>query len=184
MNNAQEKFGAPKGRAAKKVLPYMQEWIQDFIRRAPFLVMASSNGNGDCDASPKGGQPGFVKVISDKQLLIPDVHGNKLFQSYENFETNPKVGLLFMIPGQEVTARVNGTVEELNAEQLAARGIELNIFNPDDEARLLQGLLISVEESYPQCPRALSFSKLWDTEQIADNQAQPLDTWLLPDEQS
>ncbi len=182
MNKAQEKFGQPQGRAAKKVLPYMQDWIQAFIHRSPFLVMATSNANGDCDASPKGGKPGFVKVISEHQLLIPDVRGNKLFQSYENFETNPKVGLIFMIPGQDVTARVNGTVEELNAEQLSARGIEMNIFNPDDEARLLQGLLVTVEEAYPQCPRALHFSELWNTDQIAENQATPLDTWLLPDE--
>ncbi len=181
MNAAQAKFGAPKGRAAKKVLPYMQPWVQAFIQRAPFLVMASSNANGDCDASPKGGQPGFVKVIDDTHLLIPDVRGNKLFQSYENFEDNPKVGLFFMIPGQDVTARVNGRVEQLDAEQLAARGIEMQIFNPDDEARLLQGLLITVDESYPQCPRALAFSKLWDADAIEASRVQPLDTWDLPD---
>jgi len=62
----------------------MVPWIQVFIRRSPFCVMATSNGNGDCDASPKGGMPGFLKVLNDKQLFIPDVAGNKLFHYYKS----------------------------------------------------------------------------------------------------
>jgi predicted pyridoxine 5'-phosphate oxidase superfamily flavin-nucleotide-binding protein len=69
----QDTFGYPVPRTAGKVMPNMVPWIQDFIRRSPFCVMATSNGNGDCDASPKGGTPGCVKVSNDKQLFIPDV---------------------------------------------------------------------------------------------------------------
>jgi predicted pyridoxine 5'-phosphate oxidase superfamily flavin-nucleotide-binding protein len=73
----QEKFGFPADRTAGKVKPAMAAWIQEFIKHSPFCVLATSNAHGDCDASPKGGKPGFVKVLNDKQLFIPDVAGNK-----------------------------------------------------------------------------------------------------------
>ena len=89
-NKYQDRFGHPAERARGKVRPYMATWIQDFIRQSPFCVVATSNAAGDCDASPKGGKPGFVKVLNDKQLFIPDVAGNKLFHGYQNIESNPK----------------------------------------------------------------------------------------------
>ncbi len=170
-NIFQEKFGKPSGRAATKVVPYMDESVQNFIRHAPFAVLATSNAAGHCDASPKGGKPGFVKVIDETHLLIPDVAGNRLFQSYDNVSHNPRVGLLFMIPGVNTTARVNGTVEVLDQEGLAQRNIDLEIFNPDEAAKILQGLLLTVEEAYGHCPRAFSFSELWNEETIARNRA-------------
>jgi uncharacterized protein len=167
----QEKFGYPAERTQGKVRAYMAEWIQDFIRRSPFCVMATSNAAGDCDASPKGGTPGFVKVVSDKQLLIPDVAGNKLFHGYGNIETNPKVGLIFFIPGVGNTVRINGRVKVIDRGEL--EGVRLEVSQPDDNAKVLQGLLVDVEESYSHCPRALKFSDLWNVEQIAQNTAKP-----------
>jgi predicted pyridoxine 5'-phosphate oxidase superfamily flavin-nucleotide-binding protein len=152
----------------------MIDWIQDFIRQSPFMVMATSNASGQCDASPKGGKPGFVKVLDDQHLLIPDVAGNRLFQSYENVSTNASVGLVFLIPGHDCTARVNGTVEIVDKEKLAAMNIQMEIFNPDEHARIWQGLLLTVEEAYAHCPRAFRFSNLWDMETIARNQENPL----------
>jgi predicted pyridoxine 5'-phosphate oxidase superfamily flavin-nucleotide-binding protein len=99
MNTAQRKFGEPHPLIAANVLPGMNAAIQEFIRNAPFAVMATSNKDGDCDASPRGGTPGFVKVLDNKTLLIPDICGNKLFNSSANIETNPKLGLVFIIPG-------------------------------------------------------------------------------------
>lgn len=172
MNNKyQDKFGYPVERTAGKVRPHMVEWIQEFIRNSPFCVMATSNGNGDCDASPKGGTPGFVKVLSDKQLFIPDVAGNKLFHGYGNIETNPKVGLVFFIPGIGNTVRINGRVKVVDQSELNGTRLEVN--HPDDKAKVLQGLLVDVEESYSHCPRALKFSDLWNVEQIARNTAAP-----------
>jgi len=75
----QQKFGYPIERTKGKVRPSMARWIQDFIRHSPFCVMATSNAGGDCDASPKGGTPGFVKILNDKQLFIPDVAGTSFF---------------------------------------------------------------------------------------------------------
>jgi PPOX class probable FMN-dependent enzyme len=174
LNPFHEQFGKPAERTQAKVRPYMIDWIQDFIRQSPFVILATSNTAGQCDASPKGGKPGFVKVLDDRHLLIPDVAGNRLFQSYENVAANSSVGLLFLIPGHDCTARVNGTVEIVDKERLAAMNVQMEIFNPDEHAKIWQGLLLTVEEAYAHCPRAFKFSNLWDVETIAHNQARPL----------
>ena len=170
-NKYQEKFGYPAERTQGKVRPNMAQWIQNFIRHSPFCVMATSNAKGDCDASPKGGTPGFVKILNDKQLFIPDVAGNKLFHGYGNIESNPKVGLIFFIPGHNNTVRINGRIKVLNRAEL--KDIQLEVFDPDEKAEILQGLLLDVEESYSHCPRALKFSKLWDVGEISKNIATP-----------
>ncbi len=167
----QEKFGYPAERTQVKVRPFMAPWIQDFIRRSPFCVMATSNAEGDCDASPKGGLPGFVKVLNDKQLFIPDVAGNKLFHGYGNIESNPKVGLIFFIPGHNSTVRINGRVKVIDRAELADGKLE--VCEPGEKAQVLQGLLLDVEESYSHCPRALKFSRLWSVEEISKNIAHP-----------
>lgn len=171
-NNYQEKFGYPAERTRGKVRPYMAEWIQDFIRHSPFCVMATSSAEGNCDASPKGGRPGFVKILNDKQFFLPDVAGNKLFHGYGNLQTNAKVGLIFLIPGHDNTVRINGRVTVVDRAEM--KDVQLEVFNADDKAEVLQGLLIDVDESYSHCPRALKFSKLWDTELIAKNIVAPL----------
>jgi uncharacterized protein len=158
-------------RTKGKVRPVMAAWIQDFIRHSPFCVMATRNGNGDCDASPKGGTPGFVRVVNEKQLFIPDVAGNKLFHGYGNIESNPKVGLIFFIPGHNSTVRINGRVKVIDRNDLTDRRLE--VFDPDEQAEVLQGLLVDVEESYSHCPIALKFSRLWNVDEISKNVAKP-----------
>jgi predicted pyridoxine 5'-phosphate oxidase superfamily flavin-nucleotide-binding protein len=149
----------------------MAKWIQEFIRYSPFCVLATSNAHGDCDASPKGGKPGFVKILNDKQLFIPDVAGNKLFHGYGNIESNPKAGLIFFIPGHNSTVRVNGGVRVIDGAEL--QDVRLEVHNPDEKAKLVQGLLLDVDEAYSHCPRALKFSNLWDVEEITRNVANP-----------
>ena len=165
-----DQFGEMSERARVKVKGEMSEFVQKFIQASPFVVMASSDPDGNCDASPKGGKPGFVKVIDDTRLLLPDVAGNRLFQSYQNMDDNPHVGLLFMIPGVNDTVRVNGTVTIVDREELERQKVELSLYWTDDNAKHLQGIIINVEESYGHCPRAYNFAKLWDTDQIAENQ--------------
>lgn len=169
IDQLRETLGGAHPLAAKKVKDHLEPYVQGFIKHAPFAVMASSSADGDCDASPKGGHPGFIKVIDDKTLLIPDIGGNRLFQSYQNFESNPKAGLVFMIPGMDVTARVNGRIELVEPEDLAERGIQPEIHNPDDNAGLVQGILLHVDEAYFHCPRSFQFAKLWNTETISQN---------------
>ncbi len=160
--------------AANKVKEVLEPYVQAFIENAPFAVMATSDSDGNCDASPKGGLPGFVKIIDERTLLVPDVGGNRLFQSFENFESNAKAGFVFMIPGMEVTARVNGRVEVLDGDAIAARGIETEVNNPDDNAGLVQGFLLHIDEAYFHCPRSMQFAKLWDTETIETNSARSI----------
>ena len=166
-----DEFGEMSQRAKVKVKGEMSEFVQKFIQAAPFVVMASSDPEGNCDASPKGGKPGFVKVIDGTRLLMPDVAGNRLFQSYQNMDANPHVGLLFMIPGVNDTVRVNGTVTIVSKEELERQKVELELYWTDDNSKHLQGIIINVEEAYGHCPRAYNFAKLWDTDQIAENQA-------------
>ena len=171
-NRFQETFGYPAGRAATKVKDAMTPFVQEFIQNAPFAVMATSDAEGKCDASPKGGKPGFVKVLDQRRLLFPDVAGNKLFQSYQNMDANPHVGLVFMIPGVNDTVRVNGRVSIVDKEELDRLEVEVSLYEVDDRSHHLQGIIIEVEESYGHCPRAYTFSRLWDVETIAAHKAQ------------
>lgn len=160
-NRFTRQFGFPKKRPATKIKSCMSDKEMEFIRESPFLVMATSGADGSCDASPKGGKPGFVKVLDETRLLIPDIAGNRLFQSYLNMTDNPHVGLIFFIPGITDTVRVNGKSEFVTKEQLNNLEIELEVHNPDDNSKVQQGILVTVEEAYGHCPRALNFSKLW-----------------------
>ncbi len=168
-NRFTREFGFPKGRATTKVTPSLKDKIKEFISQSPFVVMATSNRDGQCDASPKGGKPGFVKVLDETHLLIPDVAGNKLFQSYLNIAENPHVGLVFFIPGIRETVRVNGTAKVVDRRELDRLQVELQVYNPDENAMILQGLLVETEEAYGHCPRALAFSEFWEDERIAQN---------------
>ncbi len=169
MNTAQQKHGKPHSTIESKVKTEMDSVVQEFIQSAPFVVLATSNAAGDCDASPKGGKPGFVKVLDEKTLLLPDIAGNKLFQSYENIESNPKAGLIFIIPGCSLTVRANGHVCIVDQDELQQIGVHEELFDPDDNAEILQALRLTVDEVYPHCPRAFRFSRLWDTGYIAQN---------------
>jgi PPOX class probable FMN-dependent enzyme len=165
------RFGTPSERAQKKVLDYLNPDVQAFIAKAPFVVMATSDGDGRCDASPKGGKPGFVAILDDRHLLVPDVAGNRLFQSYLNLEQNPHVGLLFMIPGSDHTVRVNGRARLVDREDVAAHVAGLSVHWTDDNTILLQGMVVEVEEAYGHCPRAFRFADLWNPETITANRA-------------
>jgi uncharacterized protein len=163
------RFGVPVERVQRKVVDHLSEPVRDFIARAPFLVMATANGDGRCDASPKGGLPGFVAVLDERHLLIPDVAGNRLFQSYLNMTENPHVGLLFLIPGSDSTVRVNGRARLVDREEVLRHVAGLSVHWKDDNTVLLQGVLVEVEEAYSHCPRSFRFANLWNPETIAAN---------------
>ena len=172
-NRFQEDFGLPSEGARTKVRDFMEEPVREFIRHSPFAVLATSDAEGNCDASPRGGTPGFVRVLDERRLLMPDVAGNRLFQSYGNVESVGRVGLLFFIPSLERTVRVNGRARAIDAEEAQALQAELAVYWHDDNTKLLQGLLIEVEEAFGHCPRAPKFSNLWDAETIEQNRQEP-----------
>ncbi len=162
-NRFTREFGFPAQRPATKVKGYLNDREKEFIGLSPFLVMATSGTDGSCDASPKGGLPGFVKILDDSTLLVPDVAGNRLFQSYINMNENPHVGLVFFIPGVRETVRVNGRTRIVSGDELRRLEVELEVNNPDDNSKVLQGIVVEIEESYGHCPRALKFSELWES---------------------
>jgi uncharacterized protein len=166
-------FGQPGEGPRKKVLAYLSEAHQTFIRQSPFLVMATAGAAGQCDASPRGGMPGFVRIVDDRHLLLPDVKGNRRFDSYRNIDENPHVGLLFMIPGSDRTVRVNGTAHVVDADEVRRVAGEPSLHNPDEDAHLLQGLVVEVEQAYSHCPRSFAFADVWNTDTIQQNRTRP-----------
>jgi PPOX class probable FMN-dependent enzyme len=169
-----EEHGGVHPLAATKVKDHLEPYVRKFIERSPFAIMSSSNAAGDCDASPKGGKPGWIKVLDDRTLLVPDVGGNRLFQSYENFESNPKAGLLFLIPGSDITVRVNGRITVEERSQLEARNVAPETLMSDDNTKIVQGMVLQIDEAYFHCPRSLQFAGLWDTDEIQSNASKSL----------
>ena len=179
MNQAQALHGEPKGFVKNKIFPALDEATTDFIGHAPFCVLATSDATGNCDASPKGGAPGFVRVLDEKHLLLPDVAGNNLFQSYENLENQPGIGLLFMIPGCEWTVRVNGKARAIQKDDERLSGIEPTGDHDDDNTRIIQALVIEIDEVYAHCPRAFLFGDVWNTDKIAATKEQDANRYWM-----
>lgn len=143
--------------AEKKVLDRLDRFCCDFIALSPFLVLASADAKGRADASPRGDGPGFVHVLDEKTLLIPDRRGNNRVDSYANVLSAPGVGLIFFVPGINETLRVNGrarmTTDAALLEPLAMQ---------DKVPKL--GLIVAVDEAYFHCGKALIRSRLWAPE--------------------
>lgn len=147
-------FGQVSPLAEKKVLHHLDKFCHDFIALSPFLVIASSDGNGHADASPRGDAPGFVSVIDDKTLLIPDRRGNNRVDTFGNIIASPGVGLIFMVPGINETLRINGRAE-ISQEPDLLTPLTVQNVTP------IIGLKVHVDEVYFHCGKALMRSKLW-----------------------
>lgn len=164
-------FGFPAERIRAKVVDTLSEPIKAFIAESPFAVMATSSPDGKCDASPKGGPPGFVQVLDDRHLLVPDIAGNLLFQSYLNMDVNPQVGLIFFIPGLAEVVRVNGRVQIVDRNEVERYDVDDHLDHPAGRRDLLQGIVVEVEEAYGHCPRAINYSDLWNPDGIRERVA-------------
>ncbi len=163
-------YGSPSESSSNKVKNILSDELIQFIKNAPFAVLASADSEGNCDASPRGGLPGFVKVIDEKTLFIPDIKGNRLFQSFGNFVSNPKAGLVFFIPGNSKMVRVNGRVSIIEKGKVMETIDHIEVAWKDENSELIQGFILNVDEAYSHCPRALNFSDLWNIEVIENNQ--------------
>ena len=100
--------GTPSERARLKERRGLDDQSRAFIALSPFVLLSTSAADGTCDVSPKGDAPGFVRVLDEKRLVIPERNGNKRFDSMLNLLTNPHIGVLFLIPGFDYTLRLNG----------------------------------------------------------------------------
>jgi PPOX class probable FMN-dependent enzyme len=156
--------GEPTELALKKQIGALDEHCRAFIRHSPFLLLATANAEGLCDVSPKGDAPGFVLVLDDTRLVIPDRPGNRRLDGMRNLLENPHVGLIFLIPGREDTLRVNGRAwivrEPAVLERTAAMGKRPEL-----------AIGVEVEECFLHCAKALKRSKLWRTETWPDPDA-------------
>jgi uncharacterized protein len=150
-----EHYGTVHPLARVKVQTRLDRHCRNFIALSPFLVLATADAAGGVDASPRGDAPGFVQVLDDVTLLVPDRPGNNRVDSFGNILSHPGIGLLFMVPGLNETLRVNGTARLITDADLLAPSIV--------QGKLPRaGLLVSVQEAFFHCGKALIRSHLWD----------------------
>jgi uncharacterized protein len=165
-------LGEPSDVVRSKVSDRLNELTRRFVELSPFLCLATSGADGSCDVSPRGDPPGFVKVLDERTLLLPDRPGNRLADSHRNVLENPHVALLFVVPGVTDTFRVNGRASIVDdpelLEQCAVEGKTPKL-----------GLLIEVEEAYTHCSKAFLRSQLWDPERYVDRSELPSPGELL-----
>ena len=170
-----ELLGEPSERAVKKETAALGEPARAFIALSPFLLLATSNAKGKCDVSPKGDAPGFVLVLDDTHLVIPDRPGNNRIDGMSNVLENPHVGMIFLVPGREDTLRVNGrAVIARDAEFLARLEVQ--------GKRPKVAIGVEVEEAYLHCPKAFRRSSLWDPATWADPRSLPSFAQMLWDQ--
>lgn len=166
-------IGEPNAIVRNKLLNELDDLAIDFIKRSPFLVLATADAEGNQDASPKGDHPGFVLVESPSSIVIPERKGNKLLFGLQNILANPHVAMVFMLPGTGETLRVNGTAElttdpELLG-QLTARG-----------APALLATRVTVRECFFHCAKAFIRSQLWRPETWTERVSISWGTYLGP----
>ena len=159
-------IGEPNETVRKKVAARLNRLTRQFIERAPFVCVATAAPDGSCDVSPRGDPAGFVRILDDATLLIPERPGNRLADSLRNVLRNPRVGLLFIIPGVGDTLRVNGRATLTDDETLLAPcAVEEKV------PRL--GILVDVDEAFTHCSKAFIRSQLWDPSRFIDRAELP-----------
>jgi PPOX class probable FMN-dependent enzyme len=151
----------PSERSLNKHIDRLDQHSRANNAKSPFLLLGTSDTTGRCDVSPKGDYPGFVRVLDEKTIAIPDLPGNNRLDTLTNMLNNPQVGLLFMIPGMNETLRVNGTVRLVRDADLL-------------ESMAFQGklpklaIVVDIQEVFSHCPKAFMRSKLWAVESQID----------------
>ncbi|TKT82831.1 pyridoxamine 5'-phosphate oxidase family protein [Aquamicrobium sp. LC103] len=168
-------YKQPGDGAVRKELRLLDGHSRSFIARSPFVLIGSSDGAGNADVTPKGDKPGFVAVLDDNTLAIPDRPGNNRLDTWENIIANPAVGLLFLIPGMNETLRVNGDARLTVDEGLRAK------FEIDGRLPL-SVLVVTVKACYMHCAKAFMRSELWKPETWPDRSKLPTLGEILRDQ--
>jgi uncharacterized protein len=150
-----ELMGEASEGSIKKETIYITDESRRFIERSPFMLLATSGANGRCDVAPKGDPAGFVRVLDEKHLVIPDRPGNKRFDGLRNIFENPHIGLIFLVPGRHETVRVNGRAFITNDPELLDS-------MPVQGKRPWFAIGVEVEECFMHCGKAVLRSELWE----------------------
>ena len=161
--------------ALKKFQKTLGRHAQEFIRRAPFLCIGTQSAEGNGDVSPRGDPPGFVQILDEATLAIPDRPGNNRLDSLANLIANPNVGLLFLIPGFDDTLRVNGRATLVNDPEL------LRTMAVDGRTPRL-AIIVRVNEVFMHCAKALRRSHLWSPDHLQDRREMPSLIKIILDE--
>ncbi|WP_330227982.1 pyridoxamine 5'-phosphate oxidase family protein [Nocardia sp. NBC_00508] len=151
-------LGEVMPRAATKERVALHARDREWIANSPFLVLSTSDADGNCDASPKGDPAGFVRVLDDTTLAIPERPGNRRADGYLNILANPHVGLLFLIPGRRETLRINGRARLVRDatyfDDMVVRG-----------HRPILAVEVDIEQIFFHCAKAFIRSHLWEPQQ-------------------
>ncbi len=165
-------LGEPTELVRKKIAGRLNPLTRQFVERSPFVVVATGRPDGGLDVSPRGDPAGFVRILDDRTLLLPDRPGNKLADTLTNLLRDDRIALLFLIPGVNDTFRVNGRARIVDDPELLA--------DSEVEGKAPQlGVLVEVEEAYTQCPKALLRSELWNPERHVDRSELPTSGEML-----
>jgi PPOX class probable FMN-dependent enzyme len=158
--------GEPAKLIREKIADRLNHLTRQFVERSPFVVVASGRPDGGLDVSPRGDPAGFVRILDERTLLLPDRPGNKLADTLTNLLADDRIALLFLIPGVNDTFRVNGRARIVDDPELLAAS--------EVEGKVPQlGILVEVEEAYTQCPKAFLRSELWNPERHIDRSELP-----------
>ncbi len=140
-----------------KILDHLDEQAAAFLRDSPFLLLCTSGADGRIDVSPRGDDPGFVRIEDDRTILLPERHGNNLAFSLQNIIENPNVGIIALLPNAGETLRINGTAAVLAdpdlLRELGARG-----------KAAMVAIRVSIQRAYFQCARSVLRAKLWNSQ--------------------
>lgn len=159
-------IGSPEDLVVAKITDRLNDLTRQFIDRSPFVCVATARPDGGLDVSPRGDPAGFVRILDDRTLLIPDRPGNRIADTFTNVLADPRIALLFLIPGVGDTFRVNGRAAIVDdPDVLAPSAVQGKV------PRL--GILVSIEEAYTHCSKALIRSDLWNPEHHIDRSELP-----------
>ena len=173
--DVREVIGSPHELVVLKVRPSLDDHCRAFIAQSPFVALGTVGAEGNADVSPRGDPPGFVKVLDDQTLAIPERPGNKLMDSLANILETGTVGLLFVVPGIEETLRVNGRATITDDPELLA---ELGVQGKPPKI----AILVTVEQAYLHCAKAFKRSRLWDPSTRISRSALPSLGQMLRDQ--
>ena len=148
-------LGEPAELVRRKVTDRLNDLTRRFVDLSPFMLLATSGADGSCDVSPRGDPAGFVHVLDERTLLVPERPGNRLADSLRNVLANPHVGLLFLIPGIGETLRVNGRAEIVDEPEL------LEVLTVEGKTPKL-ALRVEIDQVFTHCPKAFIRSDLWN----------------------
>jgi PPOX class probable FMN-dependent enzyme len=161
-----EAIGSPTPLVQSKIADRLNDLTRQFIERSPFVCVATARPDGGLDVSPRGDPAGFVRILDERTLLLPDRPGNKLADTLTNLLADDRIGLLFLIPGVGDSFRVNGRATIVQDDELLAGSAV------DGKVPKL-GIVVSIEEAYTQCSKALIRSDLWNPEHHVDRSELP-----------